>query len=73
MISAIKIGAVEDSLVPVVANLIVVRIMQDGAMMVFAAGRYVDRLVRRDDGWKFARKDVVLDSRQIDTLLAIPL
>jgi hypothetical protein len=25
------------------------------------------------DSWKFARKEVVLDSRQIDTLLAIPI
>jgi 3-phenylpropionate/cinnamic acid dioxygenase small subunit len=73
MIGAIKIGTQEDSVVPVVANLIVVRTMQDGAMMVFAAGRYVDRLVRQGEAWRFARKDVVLDSRQIDTLLAIPL
>ena len=42
-------------------------------MTLFAAGRYVDRVVRGADGWKFARKDVVLDSRQIDTLLAIPI
>ena len=73
LIGAIKIGAEESGGVPVVANLIVVRIMQDGAMMLFAAGRYVDRLVRQGDAWKFAKKDVVLDSRQIDTLLAIPL
>ena len=73
MIGAIKIGAEENGGVPVVANLIVVRTMQDGAMMLFAAGRYVDRLVRQDAGWRFAKKDVVLDSRQIDTLLAIPL
>jgi len=73
IVSAIQIGAAEDGTVPVVANLLVVRTMQDGAMMLFAAGRYVDRLVRRDSKWKFARKEVVLDSRQIDTLLAIPL
>jgi 3-phenylpropionate/cinnamic acid dioxygenase small subunit len=73
LIGAIKIGAEEDGVIPVVANLIVVRIMQDGAMMLFAAGRYVDRLVRQGEGWKFAKKDVVLDSRQIDTLLAMPL
>ena len=73
LIGAIKIGAEEGGVVPVVANLVVVRIMQDGAMMLFAAGRYVDRLVRQGDTWKFAKKDVVLDSRQIDTLLAIPL
>jgi anthranilate 1,2-dioxygenase small subunit len=73
MIGAIKIGAEDEGVLPVVANLIVVRIMQDGAMILFAAGRYVDRVVRQDGGWKFAAKEVVLDSRQIDTLLAIPL
>jgi 3-phenylpropionate/cinnamic acid dioxygenase small subunit len=73
MVGAVQIGAAEDGTVAVVANLIVVRTMQDGAMMVFAAGRYIDRLVRQGDAWRFARKDVVLDSRQIDTLLAIPL
>jgi len=72
-ISAIKIGAEEAGALPVVANLLVVRIMQDGAMSLFAVGRYVDRLVRQGAAWKFAKKDVVLDSRQIDTLLAIPL
>jgi len=50
-----------------------VRTMQDGAMTVFAAGRYIDRIVKSDGGWKFASKIVVLDSRRIDTLLAIPL
>ncbi|HXC26488.1 MAG TPA: aromatic-ring-hydroxylating dioxygenase subunit beta [Stellaceae bacterium] len=73
LIGAIKIGAEETGELPVVANLIVVRTMQDGAMIVFAAGRYVDRLTRRGNDWKFAKKEVVLDSRQIDTLLAIPL
>jgi anthranilate 1,2-dioxygenase small subunit len=55
------------------ANFLVVRTMQDGAMTIFAAGRYHDRIVHRDAGWKFAGRIVVLDSRQIDTLLAIPL
>jgi len=73
IIGAIKVGTDEAGLLPVVANLIVVRIMQDGAMILFAAGRYVDRLTQRGGAWKFAQKDVVLDSRQIDTLLAIPL
>ena len=57
----------------VTANFLVVRTMQDGAMMLFAAGRYLDRIVPTAGGWKFARKEVVLDSRRIDTLLAIPL
>jgi anthranilate 1,2-dioxygenase small subunit len=56
-----------------VANFLVVRTMQDGEMTIFAAGRYVDRVRREAGSWKFAGKTVVLDSRQIDTLLAIPI
>ena len=73
MIGAIKVESEGKGTIDVVANLLVVRTMQDGAMSLFAAGRYVDRLVRHNEGWKFTRKEVVLDSRQIDTLLAMPL
>ncbi len=73
LISNIRIEVDTADSLDIVANFIVVRTMQDGAMAVFAAGRYVDRVVRSGDVWKFARKDAVLDSRQIDTLLAIPI
>jgi anthranilate 1,2-dioxygenase small subunit len=72
-ISAIKAISGSAAALDVVANFLMVRTMQDGEMSLFAAGRYVDRLVRHNEGWKFARKEVVLDSRQIDTLLAMPL
>ena len=72
-ISAVKIASENPGVIDVVANLVVIRTMQDGEMTLFAAGRYIDRLVRDGGGWKFARKEVVLDSRQIDTLLAMPL
>ena len=55
-------------------NFIVVRIMHTGETMIFASGRYDDRIVLAGpQGARFAEKVVVLDSRQIDTLLAIPL
>jgi anthranilate 1,2-dioxygenase small subunit len=73
LITAIKLGEEQEAELAVTANFLVIRTMQDGAMSLFAAGRYVDRAVRLGDSWKFTRKDVVLDSRQIDTLLAIPL
>jgi 3-phenylpropionate/cinnamic acid dioxygenase small subunit len=72
-ISAIRVSGERDGGIDVVANFLVVRTMQDGEMILFAAGRYLDRLVPSGGGWKFVRKDVVLDSRQIDTLLAMPL
>src|SRR6266571_3442402 len=73
LISAMQIATAEGNALDAVANFLVVRTMQDGAMTLFAAGRYVDRVVHSGDGWKFARKIAVLDSRQIDTLLAIPI
>jgi anthranilate 1,2-dioxygenase small subunit len=73
IVSGISIAGEQDGGLDTEASFIVVRTMQDGAMTLFAAGRYIDRVVRGESGWLFARKDVVLDSRQIDTLLAIPL
>jgi len=51
----------------------VVRIMHTGESVLFASGRYLDRI--RIDGKdpQFEEKTVVLDSRSIDTLLAIPI
>jgi anthranilate 1,2-dioxygenase small subunit len=73
LVSSIRItGEVAEAL-DLEANFLVIRTMQEGDMTIFAAGRYVDRVVQTAEGWKFARKDVVLDSRQIDTLLAIPI
>ena len=73
LISGIRIEQEDEGALEVTANFLVVRTMQDGAMMLFAAGRYVDRIVPDGAGWRFAEKTVVLDSRRIDTLLAIPL
>jgi anthranilate 1,2-dioxygenase small subunit len=72
IVSGIRVAGGQDAL-DTGANFVVIRTMQDGAMTVFAAGRYIDRVVHRDEQWLFACKEVVLDSRQIDTLLAIPL
>jgi hypothetical protein len=50
-----------------------VRILRTGDTLLFASGCYEDRVVDGPDGACFAEKTVILDSRQIDTLLAIPL
>ncbi len=73
LISSIRIAGEATRALDLEANFLVVRTMQNGDMTIFAAGRYVDRVVRDGESWKFARKEVVLDSRQIDTLLAIPI
>ena len=73
LVSSIKIVEEGGDTLDLVANFLVVRTMQEGDMTLFAAGRYLDQVRLTDGVWKFARKDVVLDSRQIDTLLAIPI
>ena len=55
------------------ANFTVTRTMSDGAMSVFACGRYLDRVVEEAGSLRLAERTVVLDSRRIDTLLVIPL
>jgi len=52
---------------------LVVRIMRDGTMALFATGRYVDILVDQGGALRFRERIVVCDSSRFDTLLAIPL
>ena len=73
LVSSIKLLDDQAHAIDLAANFLVVRTMQEGDMTLFAAGRCLDQVRREDGGWKFARKTVILDSRQIDTLLAIPI
>jgi anthranilate 1,2-dioxygenase small subunit/terephthalate 1,2-dioxygenase oxygenase component beta subunit len=74
VVGAPVVGVRENGSVRAQTSFMVVRIMHTGESMLFACGRYEDRIVLDgDDGPRFAEKVVVLDSRQIDTLLAIPL
>ena len=73
LVSAIKLVRNEGETVAVTANFMIVRTLQDGEMTIFAAGCYLDTVRRENGRWKFAEKLVILDSRRIDTLLAIPM
>jgi 3-phenylpropionate/cinnamic acid dioxygenase small subunit len=55
------------------APFLVVRTMRGGAMDVFAAGRYLDRVAEREGSLRLAAREVICDSPNFDTLLAIPL
>lgn len=75
LVSATLVERIDSGVVRAVSNLAVVRIMHSGESMLFASGRYLDRIRLAGPGGpsQFEEKIVVLDSRQIDTLLAIPL
>jgi 3-phenylpropionate/cinnamic acid dioxygenase small subunit len=52
---------------------LVVRIMRDGKMDLFATGRYLDVIVDTAGALRLRERIVVCDSSRVDTLLAIPL
>jgi len=51
----------------------VIRTTQDGAMSLFAAGKYVDDVVFEGERGLFREKLVLTDSTRIDILIAAPL
>jgi 3-phenylpropionate/cinnamic acid dioxygenase small subunit len=71
LISAVLIEKIDHHAVRSTANFVVIRIMQDGDTIIFATGRYVDRIVLPE--MKYDERVVICDSRRFDTLLAIPL
>jgi len=72
-VSSILVTANDGGIVRAQANVQVIRCMHDGAMELFATGRYLDRIAGRGAGMKFAERLVILDNKRIDTLLAIPI
>jgi len=68
------VKAGDGGVVRAVTNFLVARIMHTGETTLFATGRYEDRIALGADARPhFLEKTVILDSRQIDTLLAMPL
>jgi 3-phenylpropionate/cinnamic acid dioxygenase small subunit len=70
IISSVLVDA-EGASVKSVANFLVIRVMENGETMLFASGRYVDRIARGE--MRYEERVVICDSRRFDTLLAIPL
>jgi len=74
VIGASLIEAEEGGVVAAQTSFIIARVMHTGETTLFATGRYQDRIVFDKTGAAcFAEKIVILDSRLIDTLLALPL
>lgn len=70
LVSSVLVEAEGDT-VKSVANFLVIRTMESGDTLLFASGRYVDRIAARD--MLYQERIVICDSRRFDTLLAIPL
>jgi len=70
--SCTLVERIDDQRVKSVANFMVIRIMESGDTLLFASGRYVDRIVLSAQP-QYEERVVICDSRRFDTLLAIPL
>jgi 3-phenylpropionate/cinnamic acid dioxygenase small subunit len=72
IVSATLIASEGGSKVKSASNFLVVRVMESGETMLFASGRYLDRIVLAPEPL-YEERVAVCDSRRFDTLLAIPL
>lgn len=74
IVSSTLIEPIEEHILSATSSFMVTRTMQSGESMLFATGRYLDRIRLNEAGEAcFEEKLVICDSRRIDTLLAIPL
>jgi anthranilate 1,2-dioxygenase small subunit len=73
IIGPTRVGRIADGVAEARSNFIAVRIMHDGDMSLFAAGRYLDRIDVLAEPYRLIERLVILDSQKIDTLLVIPL
>jgi anthranilate 1,2-dioxygenase small subunit len=71
LVSAVVVEKISAREAKSTANFVVIRIMQDGDSIIFASGRYADRIALPE--MKYHERVVICDSRRFDTLLAIPL
>ena len=55
------------------SNFQVIRIMEAGRMDLYATGKYLDVMQKEGGSLKFKERVVVLDSRNVDILLVVPL
>ncbi len=73
LISGIRIRGVDGDAYSVQTSYAVIRTMQEGDVLVFSSGRFLDEIVVDDDRLLFRKRIVVCDSNRIDTLIVIPI
>jgi len=73
IVSATRITDQKGDVFSAETSFLVLRIMQEGEMAVFCAGKYVDEIVTKGRTARFKSRIVVCDSNRIDTLIVIPI
>lgn len=73
MTSGLQIRSIDADTAETESSYVVIQTLQDGESFVYQAGRYIDRVVRTPDGWRYASKRVIFDTSRVATLLATPI
>ena len=73
MTSGLELVRVEADTIEMQSNYVVVQTLTNGESRVYQAGRYLDKIVRTAQGWRYQRKRVVYDTLRVPTLLVTPI
>ncbi len=73
MISGMEFTKVSTDTLDMQSNYVVVQTLSNGESRIFQAGRYIDRVVRTVNGWRYQRKLAVYDTSRVQTLLVTPI
>jgi anthranilate 1,2-dioxygenase small subunit len=73
MTSGLMITQLDETSVDAQSSYVVVQTLQNGESAVYQTGRYIDRIVKTADGWRFQSRKVVYDTSRVQTLLATPI
>jgi 3-phenylpropionate/cinnamic acid dioxygenase small subunit len=62
-----------DGVIAARGNFALYRTQQGGSTEMFAAGKYLDRIVEQDGQLRLASREVVVESRRVDILIVLPI
>ena len=72
-VSAVRVVENDQGTIRTRSNFSILRTVNGGDMSIYACGRSYDEIVEDQGVLRFRARLMVLDSRQIDTLMAIPV
>lgn len=73
MTSGLDITPVDADTIEMQSNYLVEQALTHGKSRVYQAGRYLDRVVRTLDGWRYQRKRAIYETFCVQTLLVTPV
>lgn len=73
VVGAPRITAIDETGIRSQASYVVLRTKRDGMAEILSTGRYLDRVVRTDEGLRFAERRVVFDNDLIPNSIIAPI